>query len=108
LAKSHLLVKHNDRKRKSQIRVQQKQSTFIRTHNEMPSVVAVCVSNPDCPPLTINGRNAAPTPSGFAEIVSDYFPILHPVPGNRTHDYADGLELRIRVRERQATLDLWG
>ena len=47
-----------------------------------------------------------PTPTGFAEIISDYFPILHPVPGNRTHDYAGGFELRIRVRERQATLDL--
>ena len=32
------------------------------------------------------GENATPTPTGFAEIVSDYFPILHPVPGNRTHD----------------------
>jgi hypothetical protein len=43
---------------------------------------------------------------GFTEILSDYFPILHPVRGNRTHDYVGGFELRIRVRERQATLDL--
>ena len=48
----------------------------------------------------------APTPTGFAEIVSDDLPILHPVPGNRTHDNAGGFELRIRVRERQPTLDL--
>src|SRR5215471_10627669 len=27
--------------------------------------------------FTITGRDAAPTPSGFAEIVSDYFPSLH-------------------------------
>ena len=50
-------------------------------------------------------ENTAPTPTGFAEIVSDDFPVLHPVPGNRTHDYAGRFELRIRVRERQATLD---
>jgi hypothetical protein len=49
---------------------------FIGVHNEPPSVVAVCVSNPDCPPLTINGRNTAPTPSGFAQIVGDDFPIF--------------------------------
>jgi hypothetical protein len=55
LAKSHLLVKHNDRKRKSQIRVQQKQSTFIRTHNETFSVVAMRVCNPDRSPLRVKG-----------------------------------------------------
>jgi hypothetical protein len=27
--------------------------------------------------LESNGRNAAPTPTGFAEIVSDDLPILH-------------------------------
>jgi hypothetical protein len=32
----------------------------------------------------------APTPTGFAEIIRDYFPILHPVPGNSTHDSAGG------------------
>jgi hypothetical protein len=56
----------------------------------------------------INRCDAVPTPTGFAEIVSDYFPILHPVPGNRTHDYVGRFGLRIRVREGQATLDLWG
>jgi hypothetical protein len=29
----------------------------------------MCVCNPDRSPRTINGRNAAPTPTGFAEIV---------------------------------------
>jgi hypothetical protein len=27
--------------------------------------------------LRMKGREAAPTPTGFAEIVSDYFPVLH-------------------------------
>jgi len=39
-------------------------------------------------------------PSG-AEPVCDDFPILHPVPGNRTHDYLVRFELRIRFREMQ-------
>jgi hypothetical protein len=47
-------------------------------------------------------------PTGFAEIVGDDFQVLHAVPDNRTHDYADGLELRIRVRERQAQPKLIG
>jgi hypothetical protein len=41
------------------------------------SVVAMCVNNPDCLPLRINRCDAAPTPTGFAEIVSDDFPELH-------------------------------
>ena len=57
-------------------------------------------------PTPIHAYDAAPTASGFAQIVSDYFPILHPVPGNHTHDYVGRFEMRIRVRERQATLDL--
>ena len=44
-------------------------------------------------------------PTGFAEIVSDDFPILHPIAGNRTHDYVGRFELLIRIRETQATLD---
>ena len=28
---------------------------FIRTHNEAFSVVAMCVGNPDCSPVGING-----------------------------------------------------
>jgi len=32
--------------------------------------------------------------------------MLHPVSGNRTRDYFARFELRIRVRERQAILDL--
>jgi hypothetical protein len=39
--------------------------------------VAVSVCNPDFAPFAIHRPHPAPTPSGFAEIVSDYFPILH-------------------------------
>ena len=47
---------------------------FVRTHDETLSVVAMYVSNPDRSPVGINRCNAAPTPTGLAEIVSDEFP----------------------------------
>jgi len=50
---------------------------FIRAHNETLSVVAMRVCNPDRSPAGINRCDAAPTPPGFAEIVSDYFPLFH-------------------------------
>jgi hypothetical protein len=50
---------------------------FIRSHNETLSVVAVRVCNPDRSPLRINRRDAAPTPTGFAEVVCDDFPVFH-------------------------------
>jgi len=34
---------------------QKRSQFFIRTHDETPPVAAMCVSNPDCSPLTING-----------------------------------------------------
>ena len=43
----------------------------------MLPVVAVCVSNEDRLSVAINRCDTAPTPSGFAEIVSDDFPELH-------------------------------
>jgi hypothetical protein len=42
---------------------------FIRTHNEALSVIAVRVSNEDRSPVEVHGCDAAPTPTGFAEIV---------------------------------------
>jgi Carboxypeptidase regulatory-like domain len=51
--------------------------TLTVTHNEALSVVAMRVHSPDCSPVGINRRNAAPTATGFAEIVSDDFPVLH-------------------------------
>jgi hypothetical protein len=49
---------------------------FIRTSNETLSVVAMRVSNPDRSPVGINRRNTAPTPTGFAEIVSDDLAVI--------------------------------
>jgi hypothetical protein len=34
---------------------QKRGQCFIRAHNETPSVVAMCVNNPDCSPFGING-----------------------------------------------------
>jgi len=50
---------------------------FMGVHNETLSVVAMCVCNEDCSPVGIHRCNAAPTPTAFAEIVSDDFPVLH-------------------------------
>ncbi|PYJ28202.1 MAG: hypothetical protein DME89_06930 [Verrucomicrobia bacterium] len=47
---------------------------FIRTHNVTLSVVAMRVSNPNCSSFGINGRDTAPTPTGFAKSVCDDFP----------------------------------
>src|SRR4029453_3888799 len=41
------------------------------------TVAAMCVSNEDRSPVEINRCDAAPTPTGFAEIVSDDFPGFH-------------------------------
>jgi hypothetical protein len=46
------------------------------THNKALSVAAISVCNPDRLPVGINRGDAAPAPSGFAEIVGDDFPIL--------------------------------
>src|SRR4029450_9292958 len=50
---------------------------LISLDNATLSIAAVCVCNPDRSPVGINRCNAAPTPSGFAEIVSDDFPVLY-------------------------------
>jgi hypothetical protein len=48
---------------------------FIGTHNEPLSIVAMCVSNPNCSPVGINRCDTAPTPTGFAEVVGNDFPV---------------------------------
>jgi TolB-like protein/Flp pilus assembly protein TadD len=50
--------------------------SFVCMHNETLSIVAMCVNNPDRSPVGIDSCNTAPTPSGFAEIVCDNFPVL--------------------------------
>src|SRR5215217_6032796 len=53
------------------------------------------VHNPNRSPFSIQARHPPQTPSGFADCVGNDFPILHPVAGNRTHDYVGRFELRI-------------
>jgi len=50
---------------------------FVGPDDEPLSVVAMRVSNPDGSPFTIQCRHVAGSPSGFAEIVSDYLPVPH-------------------------------
>jgi hypothetical protein len=44
-------------------------------HNEALTVIAVCIGNEDRSSVGINRCDAAPTPAGFAEIVSGDFPV---------------------------------
>jgi len=53
---------------------QKRRQYFIGVHNETLSVAAMRINNPDCSHLRIKGRDVAPTPTSFAEVVSDYFP----------------------------------
>jgi len=59
------------------LRVEKRNQQFILAYNKPLSVVAMRIDNPDCSPLRIQGGDTTPTPTGFAEIVSDNFPILH-------------------------------
>jgi hypothetical protein len=56
---------------------QKRSQFFIRVHNETLSVVAVRVNDPERSRVAIHRRNTAPTPTGFTQIVRDYFTILH-------------------------------
>ena len=53
---------------------------FVGGDDESLSVVAVCISNEDRLSVGINRCDAVPTPTGFAEIVSDDFPVFHARP----------------------------
>jgi hypothetical protein len=53
------------------LQFQKRGQLFIRSHNETLSVIAMCVCDPDRLPVGINRRDAAPTPTGFAEIVGE-------------------------------------
>jgi len=44
---------------------QKRSQLFIRPHNVMLSVAAMCISNPDRSRVAIDGWDAAPTPTGF-------------------------------------------
>jgi hypothetical protein len=52
---------------------QKRSQFFIRAHTEAVTVPVMPFSNEDCSPARIHAWDAAPTPTGFAEIVSDDF-----------------------------------
>jgi hypothetical protein len=56
---------------------QKRSPLFVDVHNESLSIVAMRVSKENRSPFTVHGCDAAPRPSGFAQIVSDDFPVLH-------------------------------
>jgi hypothetical protein len=60
-----------------QFEFRKRRQLFICAHNVTLSVSAMGVCNPDRSPVGINGGDAASTPTGFAEIVSDYLPVPH-------------------------------
>jgi hypothetical protein len=67
----------NSQRLEALIQVPEMPSASIRTHNETLPVAAVCVCNPDRSPARIYRCDTTPTSTGFAEIVSDDFSILH-------------------------------
>jgi hypothetical protein len=44
-------------------------------HHDEPLIVVMRVNNPDRSSFNIESRDPAPTPTGFAEIVSNDFPV---------------------------------
>jgi hypothetical protein len=55
------------------LKFEKRSQFFVGGDDESLSVVAVCISNEDRLSVGINRCDAAPTPTGFAEIVSDDF-----------------------------------
>jgi hypothetical protein len=49
--------------------------SFIGVHNETLSVATMRVSDPDGSPVAIHSCNTIPSPSAFAEVISDDLPI---------------------------------
>jgi hypothetical protein len=64
------------RPRIRRFKLDKRSQLFTRPHDEMFSIAAMRVSNPDCSPAGINRCDTAPTPTGFAKIVGNYFPIV--------------------------------
>jgi len=52
---------------------------IIGARDETVSVTAMRIDNKDGSPVGINRCDTAPTPTGFTEIISDDFPVLHPM-----------------------------
>ena len=66
-------VERSDQRR-GNVRLHFRSASFVGGDDEPLSVVAESISNEDRLSVGINRCDAAPTPTGFAEIVSDDFP----------------------------------
>jgi hypothetical protein len=53
------------------------QQLFVSPNDKPFAVIAMCVSHEDRSPFAMHGCNTAPTPTRFAKIVRDDFPVLH-------------------------------
>ena len=54
------------------LKFKKRSQLFIDMHNETLPVVTVCISHEDRSSFAIHGCDAAPTPTGFAEVISYY------------------------------------
>jgi hypothetical protein len=68
---------------------------FIRAHNERLSIAAVCINNPKRSLFVIHSCDTPPTPSGFAEIVRNYFPVTFHAPNREETVQQTGREERV-------------
>jgi hypothetical protein len=59
------------------LKFEKRSQFFVCSYNETLSVVAVRINNPDCSPARVHSCNTAPTPTGFAQVIGDDFPVLH-------------------------------
>src|SRR5262245_16072456 len=73
-------------------------------HNETLSVTSMCTATHIIHPSRVTAETTSPAPSGFAEIVSDYFPILHRGLRPREHRVA---EVALAHQGTSATATVW-
>jgi hypothetical protein len=64
---------------------QKRSQLFIRAYNETLSVVAMCVPDKDRSPFGFHSVDAAPTPTGFTEIVCDDLLHAQRIPARLLH-----------------------
>jgi hypothetical protein len=72
--KSMLFVGSIPSIRNGRFQFHKRRQLFIRVHNETLPIIAMRVCNPDCSPFGINRCEAAPTPTGFTEILGRQSP----------------------------------
>ena len=74
-------------------------------HNKTLSVARMRVSNEHCSPARIHGCDAAPTPAGFAEVVSDVRGLEIVNPAERAKQLMAPLDCGTQLRKKFAEKD---